>query len=590
MNSNQPILSNRRQHIILLGLCILTFLLFGVYGNYLHTFKRNHISSDVVEYYSFIPAAFECADLSFSKGCPQFYWAQTTKDGRHVNKRSIGMAYMYTPIYAISRISAGITGHKQDAYSPHTQKILVIGIWVYVCIGLFFLGKALFRFFSPWVVVLTLIMLVTATNLIWYTNGEPLFTHGVNFMWFSILIYATIQYHRHFKLTSLLAVALSISMLALIRPNNLLLGIFPFLYGVVDKTTFLNKIQLFKNNYGQVMLAVVVFFIPVVPQLMYWKYATGHWVYYSYQGENFYWSRPFIMEVLFSFRKGWLIYTPVMLLSVVGMLFLKQRAREFFAPVLFIFPVFLYVISCWWAWSYGGCYGMRPMIDIYALLAFPVAAILGSKKWWAVLPAVIWIGCCSWLNINQAWQYSVGILHYDQMNKKTYFSIWRKTVYPENYDLTLAYPDYQKELTGKGSYYSNNELSYTEFSMKFLRAKFICATDSGEVGVKANHAQAAHCDAFVLVYNAAEKKYAIRSSETKNYLRMDAHTNFFHFDEPDVLHADFFGVKNLGENKFALKAPNGFYITCTEYNQFRLKADALEINPAAYIVFRKFIR
>lgn len=586
MQAKAPIISSRLQNIVLMMVCVLAMVLFFVFSNHLKTFERNHISSDVVEYYSFVPAAFKCKDLSFSSDCPKYYWAQTTKDGKHVNKRSIGMAYMYTPFYFLSQL----TDDADDGYTKRTQKILVIGIWIYVCIGLFFLGKALFRFFSTFTVVTTLLLLISATNLIWYTNGEPLFTHGVNFMWFSILIYFTILYHHQQKLWSIIVIALSVSMLALIRPNNLLLGLFPLLYGVFDKASFLHKVELIKRNYGQLLLAGVIFIIPAIPQLMYWRYATGNWVYYSYQGEKFYWGRPLLLDILFSFRKGWLIYTPIMVLSVVGVFYLKRKAKEVFLPVVVLFPLFLYIISCWWAWSYGGCYGMRPMIDIYPLLAFPFAAFIYKRKWFVLLPVIVFMAFCIRLNVFQAWQYSIGLIHFDQMNRETYFSIWKKEGYPADYDLKLSYPDYQKEVIGKGSYYSLSEISQIEFSMKFIRAKFVCSTDSSHSGIKADHKDASTCDAFVFIYNAFENKYAIRSSATGYYFRHDRVTDLIYLDEPDILKADLFEVMALGENKFALKAKNGFYITSTEQNEFRLKADAVAIGGASFIILRKYIR
>ena len=581
-------LSNRRQDISLLVFCVFAMLIFTVFSSYLKTFQRNQINSDVVEYYSFIPAAFECHDLSFTSDCPKFYWAQTTPDGKRVNKRSIGMAYMYLPFYGLSQGISSFKGKNDDGYSLQTQKMLVYGMWIYVIIGLFFLGKALYYFFNSRAVLTTLTILILSTNLIWYTNGEPLFSHGVNFMWFSLLIYSTIKYHQQYKLWPLILISISCSMLTVIRPNNLLLALFPVIYGIYDKESLVIKWSMIKRNYPQLMLASVVFLIPIVPQLMYWKFATGNWIYYSYQGEKFFWDRPWILDVLFSFRKGWLVYTPVMILSIIGMVVLKKSAKQMVLPVIFIFLLFLYVTSCWWAWSYGGCFGMRPMIDVYPLLAFPLAALISVRKWYLWIPVYAFIIATGWLNIFQAGQYREGILHYDQMNKDLYLSIWRRTKYPNDYDLKVSYPDYMKELNGTGSFYQLSDLSNSEFTMKFIRAKFVCSIDSTCQGVSANHEQAHSCDSYIFVYNSFEKKYAIRSVTSRSFWKLNKETYFIDGNEPDILRASLFEIIPLGYNKFALKAPNGFYITSTENNMSRLKADALEINPNSYVVIRSF--
>jgi len=590
MRDSINIPSSKRQNLILLFVCVIALVFFKGVSGYLKTFDRAHISSDVTEYYSFVPAAFECKDLSFEHGCPQLFWPLTTPDGHHVNKRSIGMAYMYVPFYGISQLISSINGENDDGYSKRTQSILVIGMWIYVCIGLFFLGKALFRFFSHAVVISTLFLLIATTNLVWYTNGEPLFTHGVNFMWLSILIYFTIAYHDRQKLISILIIAFSISMLALIRPVNLLLGVFPFIYGVHSKETLGSKIQLLRNNWKHILLAAVIFILPAIPQFIYWKYATGNWIFYSYLNEIFFWGRPLILDVLFSFRKGWLIYTPVMLLAMLGFWSLWREAKPIFFPVLIIFPVFLYVISCWWAWSYGGCYGMRPMIDIYPLLAFSIASLLHKKKWWLATPMALFIILCTILNLFQAWQYSNGIIHYDQMNFKTYKAIWRKIHYPPDYKMLISYPDYSKEVTGNGSYYSLKEITEMESSIKFIDAGFLCSTDGTHTGVKANHKHASNCDAFKIRYNSSKDKFTVQSSETKFYCRVDASTNFVFIDEVNILNASLFSIKSLGDNKFYFITEDGKYLIATENNQFILKAEGEVLTSNSYVVIRKYMR
>jgi hypothetical protein len=590
MTEHVNILSGKRQNILLLFVCVIALVFFKIVAGYYKTFDREHIRSDVLEYYSFVPAVFECHDLSYEHGCPEKYWNHKAPNGHQVNKRSVGMAYMYTPFYGLAQLASVIKGVDDKGYSQRTQKILVLGIWIYVCIGLFFLGKAMFQFFSPAVVVSTLFLLIATTNLVWYTNGEPLFTHGVNFMWLSIIIYFTIRYHEKQSAFSMSIIAFSISMLTLIRPVNLMLGVFPLIYGVYNKETLRLKAQQYIRNYKHILIAVPFFILLVIPQLLYWKYATGNWIFYSYMSETFFWDRPFIFKVLFSFRKGWFIYTPVMLLIIAGFRSLWHNAKKMFFPVIIIFSGFLYVISCWWAWTYGGSFGMRPMIDIYPLLAFSIGALLHNKKWWMVTPMAAFIVFCTFLNLYQGWQYSVGILHYDQMNYETYRAIWRKNIYPPGYDLTIAYPDYAKESTGKGSYYDLNEITLIEVSIKFIRADFVCATDTGNTGLKANHESAGNCDAFTIHHDSSKNKFIIRSSETKKYLRLDPITDIIFADADNNIKASRFAIRSFGYNKFCLIGENGKYVTSREQNQFILKADSKDLVDECYVVLKKYGR
>lgn len=580
--------STRSQNIFLFITCLVVLGILNILSNDIPTFKRKHINTDVIQYYSFVTAVFECKDLSYKNSCPYNHQSLPIDGGRFVNKRSIGMAYMYTPFYCMSQVMAKLQGKYDDGYSRQTQNILVIGIWIYFCIGLFFLGKTLFRFFSYPVVVFCLFSLTICTNLSWYLLGEPLFTHAVNFMWMSILMYATILFHQNKKTGWLLIIAFSLSMLALIRPNNIMLGLFPLLYGVYNKETFIRKWQLIKECGYPIMLAMVIFFIPIIPQFLYWKYATDHWLYYSYTGEQFYWFRPLVLEVLFSYRKGWFVYTPFMLLIIPGFLYLKRNAISFFLPVVIIFPLFLYVTSCWWAWSYGGCFGMRPMIDIYPMLIICVAALLQNKRWFIWVPVITFTLFCGQLNLFQTYQYQVGVLHWDQMNKKTYWAIWGKDKWPLEYDLLVSYPDYLKEASGKGSYYTLEELTDGEFSMRFIRSKWVAPYDTIGNTLYSHGNNMPYPNSFTFKYNAFKHGFTIMSTSTQTYWVVDNNGRILS-GEIDILFASVFNIKPMGNNKFVMKAPNDKFVVSDESTGFQLMAVADTITEKSWFVLQKYI-
>lgn len=559
-------------------------VLLVVNSFFLKTFQRKQINSDVIEYYSFVTAVFECKDLSFTTGCPNVYFTNTSEEGKKVNKRSIGMAIMYLPWYGLSQLHARIGGIHDDGYSKATETWLIAGIWIYFLIGMYFLGLSLAKFIPIRSIWALLIILLTGTNLIWYTNGEVLFTHAVNFMWVSILIYFTIRYHSEQKQRYVVYMAIALGMLAIIRPNNLIFVLIPLLYNIYDKPSLKTKLDLLKMHWGHLFLAASIIFLIAVPQLLYWKYASGHWIYYSYQGEKFYWSRPKLMEFLFSFRKGWLIYTPIMIFSILGILKLPEAIKPFKWMLLILVPMFVYISSCWWAWSYGGCFGMRPMVDLYPLLAFPMVFIFYSTKWLKVLVVVPLLTAFIGLNYFQAWQYSKGILHYDQMNFNVYKSIWFKTKYPADYDLLLSYPDYQKEVRGDGAFYSSTDISNGASYVKYIRSGFLQVdTTDFKITSAPNETFAG---LFQFIYDFSSKKYLIKQYPLQHYFVVNPQSNMVEASEPEFTEADKFDVIFLGGNKFVLKAPNGYFISSSEGNNFYLKADAQEANASSIFIIK----
>ncbi|MBL0009093.1 MAG: hypothetical protein IPP25_18465 [Saprospiraceae bacterium] len=105
-------------------------------------------------------------------------------------------------------------------------------------------------------------------------------------------------------------------------------------------------------------------FLFFLPQLMYWKEMTGHWLYYSYTEEGFkYWNEPKIAAVLFDVQNGLFLYSPLVLLMMTGIV-MGLFKKNFQAPVvLLIFSIATYFFASWWAWWFGGAFGHRCYVE-----------------------------------------------------------------------------------------------------------------------------------------------------------------------------------------------------------------------------------
>ena len=125
--------------------------------------------------------------------------------------------------------------------------------------------------------------------------------------------------------------------------------------------------------------------------------------------------------MLFSFRKGWLLYTPIMIFSLIGFYFLYHKVREYFYAINLFFISTFYVLSCWWFWSWGGCFSNRALIESYVFLAFPIASFfsyfLETKSWRIIKPIIFLLVV---FNLYQTYRYKTVIIHWDQMTKESY--------------------------------------------------------------------------------------------------------------------------------------------------------------------------
>lgn len=175
---------------------------------------------------------------------------------------------------------------------------------------------------------------------------------------------------------------------------------------------------------------MVVFLIGFI-QCIYWKTITGNFLFYSYvnPGEGFEFLSPYLLEVLLSFRKGWLVYTPIMIFALVGFFFLWKGNKQIFFSILFFFLINLYVVSSWSCWWYAGSFGQRALIPSYVLLSIPLGYFINAISLKRILyfsfgaVAILVIV----LNIFQSWQMTQGILDISRNSREYYFRVFGKT-------------------------------------------------------------------------------------------------------------------------------------------------------------------
>jgi hypothetical protein len=154
---------------------------------------------------------------------------------------------------------------------------------------------------------------------------------------------------------------------------------------------------------------------------------TGHLWVYSYGEERFYFDQPRILAILFSYRKGLFLYTPLLFISLAGFVFLWRRSRfSTISLFMFLFMV-TYILSSWWMWYYGGSFSSRVYIEFFALFALLLGISLEgihnsfSKKLFITLMILLTIICQI-----QTYQYRYYQIHWSDMTKERYWEVFMR--------------------------------------------------------------------------------------------------------------------------------------------------------------------
>ncbi len=418
---------------------------------------------DVIAYYEYLPAVFVHHDVTLkflddpNVKVPDKFWHMRTPDGGRYIKTSMGLSMMYSPFFFVAHAIAEPLGYEANGFTAPYVSALVFGCIIYVMIGLFFLRKVLLKYYKDGVVASTLLIICLATNLYYYATKEAAISHAYSFSLVCIFIFLVEKWYEKQSWVSTLFLGFIIGLISLIRPTNCLIGIIFPLYGICRWSDIKPRLQLFLKNYGKILGMVLVCLLVWLPQMLYWKKVTGQWFFYSYVSwdsvtvERFYFNDPYIWHVLFSFRKGWLIYTPVMVFAVIGMGLLWKINKKYFWPVLIFFVINLYIISSWWCWWYGGGFGMRPLIESYPLFAIPFAAFLTwmwKQKLKFRIPLLICVLALTFQSIYHSRQYFHGVFHWDSMTKAAYSGTFWRLHTPSNFDSLVRELDYDAAKAG----------------------------------------------------------------------------------------------------------------------------------------------
>ncbi len=422
----------------------------------------NNFSWDVLNYYSYLPATF-CNDGSFDLPEPLIAnYMPIGPNGHHLPKATYGMALMYSPFFALGyKIALNQHSPLNGASEPFVTCIHWGSIF-YCLLGLVFLRKFLLAWFNEKIVALTLFCALFGTMLFIYAFTQSESTHGYLFMLISLFLRLTQLWHQKQQTKYMIGLGLVLGVMSLIRPTEISIFVFFLFWNVRNLSDLKPRLFFLLKNYRQLLLLPLLGFLLWLPQFIFWKQQTGHFFYFSYPGERFFWNDPQIINILFSYRKGWLTYTPIVLLAFIGFFFVK---KEF--PLskwtLFLYTAgMVYILSCWWDWVFGGCFGSRGFCQHIAFLAIPIAAFFDfifysprryPLKQLATLAAVIFTFSCICQNLGQSYQFRKNLIHYHAMTKKVYWDLFRtyqfpKGEYPEGYWNNLKEPDYEKMRQG----------------------------------------------------------------------------------------------------------------------------------------------
>lgn len=461
-------------------LCALSFLVIKRHQHTGYFNWRTELWGDPAGYYVYQPALFlyDFKATRFPEKMDEktgFGFTLERETDKVVTRYTYGVSLLQTPFFLIIHAAAKLWGLKADGFSGIYHWIPDIASIFYSLIGLFFLWHFLISRFNRQNAFWVLLSVFLGTNLIFYSTDNTGASHIYSFALFAALLFLTHLLYREVPLRRRLIVVWSLlcSLVVLIRPTNAIFVAFLIFLDCHSLRDVRERVRFFFRKPFFVIVPLAVFAV-VLPQMLYWKYLCGKFIYDSYAGYGFTnWASPQIKEFLFSTNNGMLLYNPLYLLVIAGTILMLVRRIRNGAALFIMFWGMIYIFSSWFVFSFGCGFGSRNFVEYTTVFSLPLGYLYENSR--ATLkklkPLLIALSLL-FILINLKLFYSYNkCFEAGDWNFKDYAYLLQNSRYREK----LLYLDDQRKLGSENEYSQGINIDLKEVSLVNFRRAVVAA-------------------------------------------------------------------------------------------------------------------
>jgi hypothetical protein len=362
-------------------------------------------ASDEVQYFAYLRSLWFDRDVSFENEYRAFYergvaadalfhetfLERETATGRRINFATIGCALLWAPFYAAGDAVALATGAPRDGYSRPYVAAVAYASAVYGWLALVFalclarevVGRGTGATLAVWL----------GTPLFFYMYVAPPMSHACSAFAVALFVWTWWRVRRAWTIPGAIVLGLSGGLTAMVREQDLFFVAGPAL----DLAwTWLRDARggdagRVRRSLRAAAVGVLTLAVTVLPQVLAYVALNGYPGPSRLVRRKMNWAGPHVLDVLFSPHHGWLVWTPLVVLALAGLVVLWRRAgaeedpanadrRRFAACAGAMIAVQVYVAGSVESWTVAGAFGQRRFVGTTVLLVVGLAALRSAAR------------------------------------------------------------------------------------------------------------------------------------------------------------------------------------------------------------------
>ena len=356
-------------------------------------------ASDEIEYFAYLPSVLFDHDLEFGNEYQYFYdrsprtlelfrgtflEKREPETGRHINFGPVGSAVLWSPFYLAAHaavVAARAIGFPAvaDGLSPPYVAAICYASALYGFLGFLLIHDALRRFgavgepAASW----SAAALWLGTPALYYMTVAPGFSHAPSLFVVSLLVWLWLRARADGggSVGAWALVGAVGGLAALVREQDGLFLAAPAAWLVLEAARRRSP------AFGALRLVALggAAAAAFAPQLVVYKTLTGGYHPSRMVSGKLDFTSPHFLEVLFDPGHGLFVWTPVLLVAALGLVWAWSRRRDSVAALLLLaLALQVWINGALSTWTQGGAFGSRRFVGATAVFAWGLAAVLTS--------------------------------------------------------------------------------------------------------------------------------------------------------------------------------------------------------------------